>query len=244
VDYEKMELLKELGFEREISVTLDEATEHDLIAPYEMNVITFPVDKKNKTILAGTKDKRWYSTEAQAIAFAEKRIGQAKKGGNPTSIEFAYMSRMRLIRTLPSRIEIAKRMIARLRAKYPESRILVFAPDIAQCEAIVPECFYHSKSNSLGFEAFKAGAQPVLGSVNAIAEGINVHADIAVIVSGLSKERHTIQRLGRLLRKTADGKLGKAFLLVAEGTQDTIWADTSLASLDNVKYYKSSTLGL
>lgn len=244
VDYEKMELLKELGFERGISVTLDEATEHELVAPYEMSVITFAVNSHDKNMLAGTKQQRWYSTEAQALQHAENRINQAKRSGNPNSIQFAYMHRMRLIRTLPSRITMAQRILARLRSKYPQSRILVFAPDIEQCEAIVPECYYHSKSTSEGFDAFKAGKQQVLGSVNALSEGINVQADIALIVAGLSKERHTVQRLGRLLRRTSDGKLGKAFLLVAEGTQDVTWAESSLAGLTNVKHYKAEKLGL
>lgn len=244
VDFEKMELLQTLGFQREISVGLDKATEHDLVAPYEMHVISFSVDSVTKNMIAGTKKSQWYTTEAAALAYAETRIKSAKASGNSTSIEFAYMNRMRMIRTLPSRIDTAKRMLARLRKRYPESRILVFAPDIAQCEAIVPECFYHSKTDSSGFDAFVQGKQNVLGSVNALSEGINVSADIAIIVAGLSKERHTVQRLGRLLRKTMDGKLGKAFLLVAEGTQDVVWSEASLASLSNVKHYHAKDLGI
>jgi superfamily II DNA or RNA helicase len=193
---------------------------------------------------AGNKDTKWMTTEKQALTYADTRISNAKRGGNPTSIQFAFMNRVRLIRTLPSRIEIAKKMLARLKDKYPESKILVFAPDIEQCEAIVPECYYHSKTDSSGFDAFRAGKEQVLGSVNALSEGINVHADIAIIVAGLSKERHTVQRLGRLLRKTAEGKLGKAFLLVAQSTQDEVWAQNSLAGLSNVKYYTSGRLGL
>ena len=244
VDWEKMQLLTKLGFQREISVTLDTASEHELVAPYEMFVIHFPVDKINRNMTAGTKEKSWLTTEADSLAYAEKRIAQAKYSGNKTSIEFAYMNRMRMIRTLPSRISIAKRLLARLLNKYPESKILVFAPDIAQCEAIVPDCFYHSKSDSSGFDAFNAGIKRALGSVNALSEGINVHADIAIIVAGLSKARHSIQRLGRLLRKTKDGKIGKAFLLVADKTQDEVWAEESLSELTNVKHYSSDFLRL
>jgi superfamily II DNA or RNA helicase len=239
-----MELLETLGFKRGISVGLDKATEHDLISPYEMSVITFPVDSKNKTIKAGSKDKTWLTTERASLDYMETRINNAKRSRNGKAIEFAYLSRTRMIRTLPSRIAIAKKILARLISKYPDSKILVFAPDIAQCEELVPDCFYHSKSDSSGFDLFKAGFRQVLGSVNSISEGITVHADIALIVSGLSKARHTVQRLGRLLRKTADGKLGKAFLLVAEDTQDEKWAEDSLSGLSNVKLYKSTTLGL
>lgn len=244
VDWEKMQLLRALGFERGISVDLDKATEHDLIAPYVMNVISFPVDDKTPNMIAGGKDKKWYTTEEKSLAYAETRITMAMKTRNENTIQFAYMNRMRMIRTLPSRIALAKKVIERLKAKYPASKILVFAPDIAQCEELVPECFYHSKSDNSGFEAFKAGTQQVLGSVQALSEGINVVGDIAIIVAGMSKERHTVQRLGRILRKTSEGKLGQAFLLVAEGTQDVKWAASSLDGLSNVKYFKAAQLGL
>lgn len=244
VDWEKMQMLGSLGFKRGISVGLDKATQHDLIAPYEMFAITFKPNGTNKTMKAGSKEKSWWTTEEQSLAYADQRIASAKRSGNAQSIQFAFLNRMRMIRTLPSRIEMAKKMLARLRAKYPESKILVFAPDIEQCEAIVPECFYHSKSDDSGFEAFKAGKEQVLGSVNALSEGINVSANIAIIVAGMSKERHTVQRLGRLLRKTSEGKVGKAFLLVCRGSQDEEWAKESLEGLSNVKYYTAEQLGL
>jgi superfamily II DNA or RNA helicase len=244
VDWEKMQLLQAIGFKRGISVGLDKATDHDLIAPYEMFIIKFTPDGTRKLIQAGTKEKSWWTTEKASLAYAETRIDKAKQSHNSQSIQFAYLNRMRLIRTLPTRIETAKRLLTRLRTKFPESKILVFAPTIEDCESIVPECYYHSKSDDSGFEAFKNGTQQTLGSVNALSEGINVHADIALIVAGMSKERHTVQRLGRLLRKTAEGKMGKAFLLVAEGTQDETWAEESTGGLSNVKYYKTSDLGL
>lgn len=244
VDHEKMALLETIGFKRGISVGLDVATAHDLVAPYEMFAIKFNVDKVTKNIQAGGKGNHWMTTEKATLDYCQTRILQAKASRNTKSIEFAYMNRMRTIRTLPSRMRVAKSLLAKLKAKYPQSKILVFAPTIEWCEQIVPECFYHSKSGSEGFDAFKAGEQQVLGSVNALSEGINVHADIAIIVAGLSKERHTVQRLGRLLRKTAEGKMGKAFLLVASNTQDEVWAESSLANLSNVSCYEAERLGL
>ena len=244
VDQEKFELLEQLQFKKGIRITTDQAVEHDLIVNYKVSVIEFEPDSVTKNVECGKKGEKFLTTEADNIRYLEFRFNNAKRAGNSKSIEFAIISRMHFIKSMPSRINIAKKVIAKIKRDNPSKRLLIFAPTIKIAEELCPECYLHSKSGQEMFEDFVSGKSNHLSSVNMLSEGVNVQADMILVLSSYYKERSTVQQLGRVLRKGADGKEGSMIILCATGTQDEVWVKNSTANLRNVKRYNAKTLGL
>jgi superfamily II DNA or RNA helicase len=113
-------------------------------------------------------------------------------------------------------------------------KIILFSERIETAEylyACLPERrrrmagLYHSgmeanaRRNAL--RRFGDGEIRILFSCKALDEGLNVpDADACVIVSSTGTERQRIQRMGRVLRKRADGKISRLYYLYVSGTTE------------------------
>lgn len=243
VDQEKFELLERLNFKKGIRITTDQAVENDLIVNYKVSVIEFEPDSVQKVIECGKKGEKFMTTEADNLRYLEYKLNNAKRMGYEKNIQFAILQRMHFIKGLPSRINIAKKIIAKIKRDNPSKRLLIFAPTMKVAEELCPECYIHSKSGDEMFNDFVAGKFNHLSSVNMLSEGVNVQADMILVLSSYYKERSTVQQLGRVLRKGADGKEGAMIILCATGTQDEVWVKNSTANLRNVKRFSAKTLG-
>lgn len=70
-------------------------------------------------------------------------------------------------------------------------------------------------------EDFERGSVKALCAPMILDEGIDVpEADFAVILLGTSTRRQMIQRMGRILRRKADGRLARFVVLYVEGTSE------------------------
>lgn len=70
-----------------------------------------------------------------------------------------------------------------------------------------------------GLEDFRTGASQVLTAPRLLDEGIDVpEADLGVIVAANRSQRQMVQRLGRVIRKKADGRPGRLVVLYSKGT--------------------------
>lgn len=70
-------------------------------------------------------------------------------------------------------------------------------------------------------EEFRNGRLKALAAPRVLDEGIDVpEADIGIIVAGTSSRRQLIQRLGRVIRRKADGRAARIFVLFVEGTPE------------------------
>lgn len=67
-------------------------------------------------------------------------------------------------------------------------------------------------------DAFAAGEVTVLATSRVLNEGVDIpEAEVAIIVSGTSTVRESVQRLGRILRPRVN-KQAVLYELIAEGT--------------------------
>lgn len=70
-----------------------------------------------------------------------------------------------------------------------------------------------------GLEEFRTGASQVLTAPRLLDEGIDVpEADLGIIVAANRSQRQMVQRLGRVIRKKADGRPGRLVVLYSKGT--------------------------
>ncbi|MFB9652783.1 sigma-70 family RNA polymerase sigma factor [Pseudarthrobacter oxydans] len=70
-----------------------------------------------------------------------------------------------------------------------------------------------------GLEDFRTGVSQVLTAPRLLDEGIDVpEADLGIIVAANRSQRQMVQRLGRVIRKKADGRPGHLVVLYSKGT--------------------------
>ncbi|MEN8583113.1 sigma-70 family RNA polymerase sigma factor [Burkholderia sp. RS01] len=70
-----------------------------------------------------------------------------------------------------------------------------------------------------GMADFRSGASQILAAPRLLDEGIDVpEADLGIIVAANRSQRQMVQRLGRVIRKKADGRVGRLVVLYSKGT--------------------------
>jgi len=185
--------------------SLDQGVEDGMIRDYEIRVIQSSLDNVSKCIEAGTKVKPFKTTEEAQYQYLEKNIRKfraleasalpAKKAGFAKLGMFATMARNRFLYNLPSKTELAQRCIKHI-AK--GKRTLVFCGSIEQCNLLLGDNVYHSKSGSDSFRKFNAEEIDILGVVNAANEGLNfVNLDQGLVIQVDSNERSITQRVNK-----------------------------------------------
>lgn len=124
-------------------ITLDQAVEMELVAPYDITVITMPLDTKNAYIKKDYKDKN----TGQAKFFMQTELAnytwltqQCDFGRNPMN----RINRMRFIYTLKSKTEAAKMILKHVIPE--ELRTLIFCGSKDQANQVSDYRFYSKPS--------------------------------------------------------------------------------------------------
>ena len=110
----------------------------------------------------------------------------------------------------------------------PGARILIFTADNGTAYRIgerlcLPVITHKTKAAERKefLDSFRTGEYPVLVTSKVLNEGVDVpEANIAIVVSGSGSIREHVQRLGRILRRTAEGKQAVLYELVSAGTSE------------------------
>ena len=241
----KKNLLKNLGLNPIYRISLDEAQEINLVAPYSIEIHYTTLDDTIKNVEAGNKNKRFLTTERKMYNYLTQKIAEIK-GDNDLEdkilsisekkmVEMLTLKRMRIIYNSKNKTELAKRI---LRNISKEERVLIFSGSINQAEELCIHT-YHSKSKRIALDNFIKGKINRLSCVAALNEGKNIpNLDIGIITQVLSKDLNLIQRMGRIIRKRPDHE-AKIYILCCKNTQDEIWLNSALKDLnkDNIKYF-------
>jgi superfamily II DNA or RNA helicase len=231
----KKKLLNKLGIttKNTVSYSLDEGVADNLTTDYRILVVELALDTTTKNIQVGRKGAYYFVTEQKAYEMKNNTFKMALRSRNQGFIKAAMLGRMRFLYDLPS-----KQMAMQEILKYipTDKKALIFTGSVNQANAICQHR-YHYKTDDIDLERFKKGEILRLSAVNAIAEGQNI-PDLyyALIQQCLEEELHSIQKIGRLVRKTDDpNKIGRVIILKVIGTQDAVWVDSTLKSFDKTK---------
>ena len=235
----KQLLLKDLGLNIVYSLSLDNAIEQGIVAPYKIKVVELFLDDKEKYIKAGSQTKSFMTTEYGQYQYMSNVIQKIMYSGKPAP-KWLFLKRMQMIYNLKSKTEIAKKIIANL----PEDdRTLIFCGSIDQANQLCEHQF-HSKTDDTAFKAFCEEKINKLSCVNALNEGHNIpNVDSAVIVQLNSQELNTVQRIGRCIRYRP-GHEAIIYILCVIQTQDEKWVAKALDSFDkdNIEYINAKNL--
>lgn len=235
---EKVEILRKLRLKTVYEMSVDEAVEKGIVSPFKLTFIGLPLNNTSKYIKAGNKKTSWLTTEAKQYEYLTNRIEHMQKTGERhESIKFARLTRMRFIYNLKSKVNVARYVLKNI---IPEDeKTLIFAGSIDVAEKLEPNSF-HSKSNDVAYNKFMNDEIKRLSSVKSLKEGVNIpNLDNALIVQVMSKERHLIQSLGRVIRYRPD-HIAKIYIVYVKGTIDEQWVKSAVENIDisNAKYLK------
>ena len=91
--------------------------------------------------------------------------------------------------------------------------------DGTDCRASAVYSGMDKAERALNMEEFRTGVSQVLAAPRILDEGIDVpEADLGIIVAANRSQRQMVQRLGRIIRKKADGRHGRLVVLYANNT--------------------------
>jgi superfamily II DNA or RNA helicase len=234
-DIVKRQILSDLDIKLVYELTLDQAVRLGFVAPYKITVITVPLDATTKNIPGGTKANPFMTTEAACYAYWNKRVQGAMFDQTPqgkAKLKFAILGRMQFIYKIPSKTAVIHFLLNKV---IPEDdRTIIFCGNIEQAEDVCPT-FYHSKSSSVAYDAFKAEQINRLSCVKAVNEGHNFPGVDSGIIGQLnSKEKDLVQRIGRLIR-FRPGHEAHLYIVVSESTQDEKWLENATENLNQSK---------
>lgn len=223
---EKQEIYDKLDLKILISISIDEAVELGLIAPYKITVIECRLDPRTKNVAGGSKKKPFMTTEEKHYTYLT-RIINAKRFSNQEVPKFFYLNRMRFIYDLKSKNEFARKFMNKL-----EGRTVVFTGGIAQAEALC-QYTYHSKTDDTHLNMFHNGEIDELAMVNSGGVGHtfrNVDNFIIVQVNSDLKGDAT-QKISRSLVLQED-YVANIYILCVINTVDEQWKDKVIGQLN------------
>lgn len=235
---QKADLIDALKLESKYVVTLPQAREMGLVAPYDISVIFTELDNTEKYVQIGTKEKPAFVTEKERYDFLCKQYDLAMNGlGNR---KFAINQRMHFIYNLKSKQKVVKYLSDNVLP--PDDKTLIFVGNSKIADAVC-EYSYHSNLSDVvkkkNLQLFEQGVIKRLSAIKSLNEGKNISLiDSAIVGQIKSEEKDIVQQLGRIIR-LRDGHSGKMLIVVCRGTQDEVWAREALSIFppDDIKYY-------
>jgi len=153
------------------------------------------------------------------------------------------LDRMHLLNSLPSKTELAKRVLAKVH-EGKGKRTIVFGGSIKQVNEVCGKNVYHSSSDTAKqkkegntpFDKFKRLEIDILGVVRSVNEGHSIQLlDQALVIQLNSKELDIIQRIGRIIRFRKD-HTGRIYIIVCEETVDENWFKAAMKSFAKAKF--------
>lgn len=229
---EKEDLYNKLGLKSLVEMSIDEAVENGLVAPYRIKVVELRLDSKDKYIEAGNSKVKFKQTEEAKYAYLTRLINMKLFSGQVVP-KFFYLNRMRFIYNLRSKHRFVKNFISKL-----EGRTLIFTGSIAQAEDISKHTF-HSERDDTDLNLFKEGKINELACVNSGGVGHTFRDVQNVVVTQVNSngKGDSTQKIARGL-VLQEGYVANIYLFYVAGTADETWVKKVLEDFnsDNVEY--------
>lgn len=177
----------------------------------------------------GYPEKDFGEFFARAAA-AAKRFGMYGEPKLAKTFISSFHERSRVLAESPARIAA---LAALAPAIERSGRVLVFTETVDAADKAVAQlrrmgiraAAYHTgveaDARAITLARFGEGGLQCIVAVKALDEGVDVpDADLAIVMAASKSKRQMIQRLGRVVRKKADGRYARLAILFAENTNE------------------------
>ena len=203
--------------------------EGSVLAPYETRRIQVELSPEEQQEYTLARQKYVSFIRAMGINFQERdawnrfiALCARRPGGR--DVMAAYRKQRSIARCSKAKLQVLWQIIR----NHPEARTLIFTADNDTAYQIgealcLPVLTHKTKAAERKFflEQFRSGTFPVLVTSKVLNEGVDVpEANIGIVVSGSASTREHVQRLGRILRKSGNGKEAVLYELVSAGTSE------------------------
>lgn len=210
------------------SIGIDEL-EGTVLSPYETRRLFVPLEPDEETEYAASRKKYVDFVRAHGVDF------RAADGWQRFMILCARMDGGRAVmKAWLRQRQIARCGRAKLRELWriirsnPGARTIIFTADNDTAYQIgealcLPVLTHQTKAAERKdfLTRFRTGEYAALVTSKVLNEGVDVpEASIGIVVSGSAGTREHVQRLGRILRRTKDGKQACLYELVSAGTSE------------------------
>ncbi len=221
-------ILEELVGKTVCRIFIDEL-EGTVLAPYETKRIFIPLEPDEEAEYQAARKKYIDFVRLHQINFSSPDGWQrfmilcARMNGG-RSVMRAWLRQREIARCGRAKLNAVWNIIR----KYPQERCIIFTADNDTAYRIgealcLPVLTHKTKAAERKdfLDSFRNGSYPVLVTSKVLNEGVDVpEASIGIVVSGSAGTREHVQRLGRILRRSKDGKQALLFELVSEGTSE------------------------
>lgn len=209
-------------------VHIDEL-EGTVLAPYVTKRIFVELSPEEAALYRAAREKYISFVRAMGIDFRERNAWSrfvalcARRPGGRAVFE-AFLRQRAIARCGAGKLDVLWKIIL----GRPGARVLIFTADNDTAYRIgealcLPVITHKTKGPERKefLDSFRSGEYPVLVTSKVLNEGVDVpEANIGIVVSGSGSIREHVQRLGRILRRTADGKQAVLYELVSVGTSE------------------------
>jgi len=218
--------------------SLNQAQEDNTTRKLNVYVIMHRLDSVNKTIEAGSKLKRFKTTEKAAYNYWDNEFKKAlfmPESIKEFKIRTSSAARAKVLYQLPSKIESTKELL-----KHLPDKTIVFSNDVDSLLKVVKNVV-SSKNSKLVNEKirkdFDDNKITHIGSFKMLTQGANLKdLDNVILMSYFSTELTLIQQLGRLRVKDKEGNV---FIFCTIGTVEEKWFNKMIENINlNITYCK------
>jgi superfamily II DNA or RNA helicase len=206
----------------------DHAISDGILNDYKIIVHELTLDNVNKNVEAGSKYKKFFTTELANYNYWTSRLETATYGKSAT---ICRIMRMKAMMGYPSKEKYTQILMRSIKSK-----TIVFANTQGQADLLCKHSFHSENDKSEeNLKMFKEGQINVLSAVLQLSEGINIpKLKQGIILHAYGNERKAAQRIGRCLRLNPD-ETAMIHILCYKGTVDEKWVVDALASFDQSK---------
>lgn len=219
---EKLMIYEKLNLKKLIDMSIDEAVEKGLVAPYRIEAIACELNDRDLDQKAGNATKSFMQTELAKYEYMTSNIAYRLDRGLVVP-KFFYLNRMRFIYDLKSKNSFAKKFVSKLKG-----RTLVFTGGIKQAESICKNT-YHSKTDDKDLQLFLDGKIDTLACVNAGGVGFTYRGvdNFVIVQVNSNKKGDATQKIARSL-VLQEGYIANIYVLYVKDTVDEVWKESAL----------------
>ena len=221
------QILADESDERELASTEDQRdADERRVAGYE-TIYQVSVAQRPREVNKAGEDDRQAGAEREAQRLSKSSGDGARQAGFYLS---AFSKRRQILAAADAKFEYLRDLAPAIKAAGPTILFSQTRKAAERAVKVMKAAGVRGKTLHAGldpserretFDAFRDGINPFIAAPIILDEGVDVpDADLAIVLASSRSRRQMIQRMGRVIRKKADGRLGRVVILYVEGTSE------------------------